>query len=123
MASEGRGWPASNAFGTVGWRRSCSPPERVRAHPIGSRLSGTAWTWAGINGLEFLGTCDVKTPWGTGKWGLQPMSRECDAACVASRVFLDFSGAFHTLVFDAELRTFESTRVGDGERVKGVLVS
>ncbi|KAG8458723.1 hypothetical protein KFE25_012921 [Diacronema lutheri] len=113
-------WPRSRAFGTIGWRRACSPPERIAAHPVASRLGGSKWTWAGIDGLEFVGPCDVKTPWGVGKWGLQTRSRLCDADCVASSIFLDFSGAHHTVVFSPDLATFESTRVGDGEKVAGV---
>jgi hypothetical protein len=113
-------WPDSKAFGTLGWRRDCSPPERVGAHPIASRLVGTAWTWAGIPGLEFTTTCVVKTPWGNGKWGVQVRSRNCDQACVDNTIFMDFSGGLHSLVFQMpELSSFESTRVGDGEKVLG----
>lgn len=137
-------WPDSAAFGTIGWRRGCTPEAELRAHGIGGALLGSKWTWAGIPGLEFSGPCEVKTPWGTGKWGLQTRSRACDAACVARSVFLDFSGALHSLAFqpdaepDAEpsgagapdparrgpgarrLVRFVSTRVGDGEKVIGL---
>jgi len=111
-------WPASNAFGTIGWRRECSNEAKMRAHPVASLLLGSKWSWAGIvPGLEFESWCAVKTPWSAGKWGLQTQSRTCDAQCVQHSFWLEFSGALHSLTLSSDGRALDSTRIGDGEKV------
>lgn len=115
-------WPETKALGTIGWRRVQG--SGIDGSALAARLVGTRWTWAGIKHLEFLGKGQLKTPWGSGVWGIVAPDPS-DAFCAAGCAFADFSGALHNVAFDfsKQPNTFSTFRVGDGENVPGVHVA
>mmetsp|Transcript_9607 Transcript_9607/g.26552 ORF Transcript_9607/g.26552 Transcript_9607/m.26552 type:complete len:233 (-) Transcript_9607:528-1226(-) len=120
IAAAGDTWPQTNAMGTVGWRREGATAAEIQASKLASAVVGTHWTWAGIKTLSFLPSGNLKTPWGTGKWGiaLRPKGMpEC--AAPNECLYVDFSGAAHHAAFDLKKGEFRSVRVGDGEIVIG----
>jgi len=114
-------WPETKALGTVGWRRVGGAG--IEGSDLGSRLLGSSWTWANIESLQFQAKGALKTPWGTGVWGILPKGKFssdggfCDEGCA----FVDFSSALHNVRFDFSTTppTFKTWRVGDGESVEG----
>ena len=109
-------------MGTVGWRRESISDKEIARSKLATAVLGTKWLWAGIRSLEFQPAGVLKTPWGSGKWGLalkpkgMPMC-EPPAECL----FVDFSGAAHHVYFALPER-FHSMRVGDGELVNGTRI-
>jgi len=75
---------------------------------------GTKWAWGGVPGLVFGPNGALTTPWSTGKWGILPPSNGS-----GELIFCDFSNALHNIAFDLDAGTFVSSRVGDGEEVRG----
>ena len=109
----------SKACFTVGWRRESISAHEIAASKLASAVVGTRWLWAGIKSLEFREAGVLKTPWGTGKWGLAMRPKgmpEC--APPKECLFVDFSGAAHHVSFELPDK-FHSVRVGDGEVVEG----
>lgn len=119
MASE-PAWPNTTAMGTLGWRRESITSGEIRKCKVCLDVLGTEWTWQGIPKIEFREAGVLKTPWGTGKWGIpkrvsgmpecERENREC--------LFADFANAAHHLSFDLPNR-FKSMRVSNGEIVVG----
>ena len=115
-------WPESLAMGTVGWRRVKG--QGIDGSPLASRVSGTEWSWANIPGLAFHPGGELKTPWGSGVWGAAPKGVDFHdkgfcASAAEGCLFADFGGALHNIRFEADLRRFDSFRLGDGTNVKG----
>ena len=114
-------WPLTHALGTVGWRRNQG--DGIEQSDLAKRVEGSAWSWAGIEGLRFNAQGELKTPWGVGIWGVLAASdpKSDGGHCAAGCLFADFSGALHNLAFhlDSQPPTFVAVRVGDGERVHG----
>ena len=83
----------------------------------------SSWTWAGIKGLQFQPQGQLKTPWGTGVWGILPIGADFrdDGFCKAGCAFADFSGALHNVRFDwsSTPPSFKTYRVGDAESISG----
>ena len=119
ILAAGDTWPKTNAMGTIGWRRESISRAEIARSPLASKVVGTRWLWAGIKYLEFRDAGELKTPWGTGKWGLAQKPKGL-AACQPPNecLFADFSGGAHHVSFNLP-DSFLSTRVGDGEEVKG----
>jgi len=121
ISAAGNTWPETNAMGTIGWRREGSTNDEIRQSKLASAVVGTHWTWAGIKTLSFLPAGQLKTPWGSGKWGIA-LKPKGHPKCVAPMecLYIDFSGAAHHASVDLAKGEFSSVRVGDGELVKGV---
>lgn len=117
-------WPETKALGTLGWRRVAGTG--IRGSDLARRLMGTSWTWSGIKGLQFMEQGQMKTPWGTGVWGILPTNIDYRDAgfCAPGCAFVDFSGALHNLRFDWNTNppSFKTYRVGDGESISGTQV-
>jgi hypothetical protein len=107
-------------MGTVGWRREGATSAEISASPLATSVVGTHWTWAGIKTLSFLPAGVLKTPWGSGKWGIALKPRGMPE-CAPPRecLYIDFSGAAHHASFEMGRGEFRSVRVGDGEAVVG----
>lgn len=119
IIAAGDTWPQTNAMGTVGWRRESITPSEIAKSKLATAVLGTRWLWAGIRSLDFLEAGVLKTPWGSGKWGLAPRPKGMPACLPPNEcLFVDFSGAAHHVSFELPER-FTSIRVGDGETVKG----
>jgi len=116
-------WPDSNAMGTVGWRREGATDAEIAASPLASKVVGSSWTWAGIKKLTFHSGGKLTTPWGEGKWGVAFKPKGLPE-CVPPKecLYVDFSAAAHHVSFDLP-DSFTSTRIGDGEVVKGERLS
>ena len=76
------------------------------------------WTWAGIPGMRFTfeaahGGGVLVTPWGHGSWGVVPTRTDVLVA--------EFAQKRHMLRFEADGRSYVSTRCDDGEIVRGKL--
>ena len=100
----------------------------MRPAPCGLLTAFVSWfslarrSWSGIKSLDFNEAGTMKTPWGTGKWGLAQRPKglplcQPPAECL----FVDFSGAAHHVRFELPDKFF-SVRVGDGEQVTGTRI-
>lgn len=127
-------WPDSHSMGTIGWRRNKPSTAEVAASPLASRVSGTRWTWGGVDGFEFRPGGELVTPWGNGVWGIVAKSdsantpsdaRAAQISACTDCLFADFANANHNLRFswDQTPPTFKSVRVGDLETVMGTWLS
>ena len=118
-------WPATNAMGTVGWRRESITPQMIAGSKLASAVVGTSWTWAGIKSMTFKPGGVLKTPWGEGKWGLALRPKGMPQCAPPNEcLFADFSSNAHNLAFDKDKdgglgARFASLRIGDGETVEG----
>ena len=118
-------WPATNAMGTVGWRRESITPAMIAGSKLASAVVGTSWTWAGIKSMTFQPGGVLKTPWGEGKWGLALRPKGMPQCAPPNEcLFADFSSNAHNLAFDKDKdgglgARFASLRIGDGETVEG----
>mmetsp|Transcript_35014 Transcript_35014/g.109883 ORF Transcript_35014/g.109883 Transcript_35014/m.109883 type:complete len:412 (+) Transcript_35014:388-1623(+) len=120
ITEAGDTWPATNAMGTIGWRREGATADEIQKSALASAVVGSHWTWAGIKTLSFLPAGVLKTPWGVGKWGIALRPKGLPACAPPGEcLYIDFSGAAHHASFDLSAGTFLSTRVGDGEEVIG----
>jgi len=120
ITEAGDTWPATNAMGTIGWRREGATADEIQKSALASAVVGSHWTWAGIKTLSFLPAGALKTPWGVGKWGIALRPKGLPACAPPGEcLYIDFSGAAHHASFDLSAGTFLSTRVGDGEEVIG----
>ena len=54
ITEAGDTWPATNAMGTVGWRREGATADEIQKSALASAVVGSHWTWAGIKTLSFL---------------------------------------------------------------------
>jgi len=124
IAAAGDTWPATNAMGTVGWRRESITSSEIAKSKLATDVRGTEWLWAGIKSLIFNDAGVLKTPWGTGKWGLAQRPKGLPMCLPPNEcLFVDFSGAAHHVYFlDKGLSKFVSMRVGDGEIVNGTRI-
>ena len=68
--------------------------------------------WAGAKGFGFGPRGTLRTPWGSGVWGVLPDK--------PGLLFADFGGSRHELSFDA-WPAFTSARCADGDVVRGEL--
>jgi hypothetical protein len=57
-------------MGTVGWRRESISSGEIAKSTLASAVLNTKWLWSGIKHLEFQDAGVLKTPWGSGKWGM-----------------------------------------------------
>ena len=73
-------------------------------------LAASEGRWGRIKGLAFESRGVLRTPWGSGRWGVLPER--------PGELFADFGGARHELTFDA-WPAFTSVRCSDGEVVHG----
>jgi len=122
ILAAGDTWPDTNAMGTVGWRRESISSRDIQRSKLASAALGTKWLWAGIKYLQFQEDGVLKTPWGTGKWGLALRPKGMPQCAPPNEcLFADFSGAAHHVYFELPAR-FTSVRVGDGEIVNGTRI-
>ena len=109
-------------MGTVGWRRVKG--EGISGSDLAGKVVGSSWTWAGISSMEFHKGGELKTPWGSGIWGVLPkgVDYKDEGFCGegVDCLFADFSSAMHNLKFDLPNGKFDSYRVGDAAHVPGV---
>ena len=109
-------------MGTVGWRRESITRAEIAKSDLATAVVGTKWLWAGIRSLDFLDAGILKTPWGSGKWGLALQPKGLPACAPPKEcLFVDFSGAAHHVSFELPDK-FHSVRVGDGEKVEGTRI-
>ena len=126
ILAAGDTWPDTNAMGTVGWRRESITPSEISKSTLATQVLHTKWTWAGIKHMEFQDAGVLKTPWGSGKWGLALRPKGMPQCAPPNEcLFVDFSGAAHHVKVELTVKephepiTFMSLRVGDGEVVNG----
>jgi hypothetical protein len=77
---------------------------------------GIEGMWANVKGFKLMPDGSLKSPWGSGAWGVVPTA-ESEGK---DRLFLDFTGAKHMVTeatFEGELLHLTSLRCNDGDKV------
>jgi hypothetical protein len=77
---------------------------------------GIEGMWANVKGFKLMTDGSLKSPWGSGAWGVVPTA-ESEGK---DRLFLDFTGAKHMVTeatFEGELLHLTSLRCNDGDKV------
>ena len=114
-------WPPTDALGTKGWYRDPFTQDAFDKSPLARKAVGTQWSFAGQKMMVFLPSGLLKTPWGTGAWGItgHPAPKTVPA-CEAPEecLYASFASNVHDISFKWP-DSFTSTRLADGEVVQG----